>query len=112
MNFPSGKKEKREIERTKYNMKGVISVCETEQIIMVDVIDISPLGVGVFAPPDTPNIVGKHVIIIAGPVIMYARVSRMIRRGSNSYEIGLKAEKFTNSVLQYLFVSIADSPIE
>ena len=95
--------EKRKISRVSYPTRGVIVVVETGEKY-----DVSPLGMGLHVGKDTPNLVGKDIIIVACTLIMYADVTRQEKRDDDSYTIGIKAKEFTPDVLQYLFDSIGN----
>lgn len=43
---------------------GVIVLCDTQEKIYVQVEDVSPLGVGIHMPADSPDICGREVIIV------------------------------------------------
>ena len=98
--------EKRKISRVSYPTRGVIVVVETGE--KFDVENVSPLGMGLHVGKDTPNLVGKDIIIVACTLIMYADVTRQEKRDDDSYTIGIKAKEFTPDVLQYLFDSIGN----
>lgn len=100
--------EKRDITRVDYLAKSVIVVCETGDKYYVDTRNVSPLGMGIIAPADTPDIVGKDIIIVASTLIMYADVNRQEKNGDGTYTIGINARQFTPEVLQYLFEHIAE----
>ncbi len=100
--------EKRNISRVDYLTKSVIVVCETGDKYYVDTTNVSPLGMGIIAPADTPDIVGKDIIIVASTLIMYADVNRQEKNGDGTYTIGINARQFTPEVLQYLFEHIAE----
>ena len=98
--------ERRKINRTEYHSNSVIVVCETEQKLYVEVENVSPLGMGVHAPADSPDILGKDIIIITETLIMYALVNRMEKLEDGSFIVGIEAKKFTDEVLKYLFEHI------
>ena len=98
--------ERRKINRTEYHSNSVIVVCETEQKLYVEVENVSPLGMGVHAPADCPDILGKDIIIITETLIMYALVNRMEKLEDGSFIVGIEAKKFTDEVLKYLFEHI------
>lgn len=100
------KKNKRKIDRTPHRVNGVIVVCDTQEQLYVDVVDISPLGVGAYAEADSPDILGKDVIIVTETMIMYADVARQEKQEGARCKIGLSARKFSEEVLQYLFDSV------
>lgn len=100
--------ERRRIERVKYDAKSVIVDRETTEKIYADVINLSPLGIAVRVPAGTKDLLDKDVIIVAETLIMYADVTRVEDEPSGTKILGLKARKFTNEVLQYLFDKIAD----
>ena len=98
--------ERRSINRTDYLSKGVIVICDTEQKFYVDVKDVSPCGMGILAPSDCPNIIGKDIIVIAETLIMYATVNRMEAYGDGRFIVGIEAKKFSDEVLKYLVEKI------
>ena len=100
--------ERREISRVDYSAKGVVVVCETGEKYYVETKNVSPLGMGVIMPADSPDIVGKDVIIVASTLIMYADVNRREKNEDGTYTIGINARQFTPEVLQYLFNHIAE----
>lgn len=99
--------QRREIDRIDYSANGVIVICDTEEKIYVRVENVSPLGIGVRMVPDSPEILGRDVIIVTETLIMYADVVRQEKQEDESYTAGLQAKKFTEDVLQYLFDNIA-----
>lgn len=100
--------ERRNISRVDYAAKGVVVVCDTGEKYMVETKNVSPLGMGVIMPADSPDIVGKDIIIVASTLIMYADVNRREKNEDGTYTIGISARQFTPEVLQYLFKHIAD----
>ncbi len=100
--------ERRNISRVDYSAKGVVVICDTGEKYLVETKDVSPLGMGLVMPPETPDIVGKDIIIVASTLIMYADVNRQVKRGDGTYTVGIHARQFTPEVLQYLFRHIAD----
>lgn len=100
--------ERREINRVEYKVKSVIVTCDTYDKYYVDVDNVSPLGMGITAPADMPDIVGKDIIIVADTLIMYADVTRQETNADGTFQIGIQARKFTPDVLQYLFEHIAE----
>lgn len=100
--------ERRNISRVDYAAKGVIVVCDTGDKYFVDTKNVSPLGMGIIAPADLPDIVGKDIIIVASTLIMYADVNRQERNDDGTYTVGINAKQFTPDVLQYLFKHIAE----
>lgn len=99
--------ERRNISRVDYAAKGVIVVCDTGDKYFVDTKNVSPLGMGIIAPSDLPDIVGKDIIIVASTLIMYADVNRQEKNADGTYTVGINAKQFTPDVLQYLFKHIA-----
>lgn len=99
--------ERRKIDRVLYPTKSVIVVCDTGEKYYVETKNVSPLGMGIQMPADTPDLVGKDIIIVADTLIMYADVTRQTKCEDGSFEAGIKARKFTSEVLEYLFNSIA-----
>ncbi len=100
--------ERRNISRVDYAAKGVVVVCDTGEKYMVQTKNVSPLGMGVIMPADSPDIVGKDIIIVASTLIMYADVNRREKNPDGTYTIGINARQFTPEVLQYLFTHIAE----
>lgn len=100
--------ERREINRVDYAVRSVIVVCDTCEKYYVDVKNVSPLGMGITAPADLPDILGKDIIIVADTLIMYADVNRQEVNPDGTIQIGISAKKFTPDVLQYLFDHIAE----
>ena len=95
--------ERREINRVDYPASSVIVVCDTGEKYYVTTKNVSPLGMGISAPADMPEIVGKDIIIVAETLIMYADVNRQVKEADGSFTIGISAKKFTPEVLEYLF---------
>lgn len=96
--------ERRKINRVTFSSQSVIVVCDTQEKIICDVTNLSPLGMAVKLPATAPDILGKDIIIVAETLIMYADVIRCddpLEDGSKI--IGISAKKFTPDVLQYLF---------
>lgn len=100
--------ERREIGRVDFSSNSVIVVCETGEKYYVSTQNVSPLGMGILAPSDMPNIVGKDIIIVAETLIMYADVNRQVKNDDGEWIIGISAKKFTPEVLEYLFTSIGE----
>ena len=98
--------ERRAIGRVSFPSKGVLVVCDTQEILHVGVRDLGPIGVGILADADTRNLIGKDVIMVAETLIMYADVVRQSPLPDGSWSIGLAAKKFSNDVLQYLLDGI------
>lgn len=98
--------ERRAIGRVAFPSKGLIVVCDTQEVIHVGVRDLGPIGIGVRADAGTPSLIGKDVVMVAETLIMYADVVRQDPLADGSYSIGLAARKFTGDVLQYLFEGI------
>ena len=100
--------ERRNISRVDYSAKGVVVICDTGEKFMVETKDVSPLGMGLIMPPETPDIIGKDIIIVASTLIMYSDVNRQVKNADGTYTVGIHARQFTPEVLQYLFRHIAD----
>lgn len=98
--------ERRNINRVDYPANSVIVVCETGDKYYVNTKNVSPLGMGIEAPGDVPEIVGKDIIIVAETLIMYADVNRQEKNPDGTWTIGISAKKFTPEVLSYLFEHI------
>ena len=86
--------------------RGVVVVCDTQEVLHVGVRDLGPIGVGIRVEADTPNLLGKDVIMVAETLIMYADVVRQDPLPDGSWSVGLAARKFSTDVLQYLFDGI------
>ena len=100
--------ERRNISRVDYSAKGVVVVCDSGEKYMVETKNVSPLGMGIIMPADSPDIVGKDIIIVASTLIMYADVNRQVKNEDGTFTVGISARQFTPDVLQYLFNHIAD----
>jgi len=100
--------ERRHITRVDYHAESVIVVREDLQEIYGKVKNVSPLGIAVIVPDDSPSILDKDIIIVADTLIMYADVVREVDQKDGTRLIGLNARKFTGEVLQYLFEHIAE----
>ena len=96
--------EKRAIGRVAFPSRGVVVVCDTQEVLHVGVRDLGPIGVGIRVEADTPNLLGKDVV--AETLIMYADVVRQDPLPDGSWSVGLAARKFSTDVLQYLFDGI------
>ena len=95
--------ERRQINRVEYPAKGVIVICDTGDKVFVETENVSPLGMGIKAPKETADILGKDIIIVAETLIMYATVNRQEKREDGDFTLGINAKKFTPEVLEYLF---------
>lgn len=100
-------REKRKIVRVPYPVNGVLVICDTQEKLYVQVEDVSPLGVGVHMESDSPDILGRDIILVTETMIMYADVARQEKQADGSYRVGVAARKFSRDVLQYLFDNIA-----
>ena len=98
--------ERRSIGRVSFPSKGVLVVCDTQEVLHVGVRDLGPIGVGIRVEAETPNLLGKDVIMVAETLIMYADVVRQDPLPDGSWSVGLAARKFSTDVLQYLFDGI------
>lgn len=98
--------ERRAIGRVAFPSKGLLVVCDTQEVLHVDVRDLGPIGVGIRADADTPKLLNKDVIMVAETLIMYADVVRQDPLPDGSWSIGLAARRFSKDVLQYLFDGI------
>lgn len=99
--------ERRNIARVDYPANSVIVVCSTGEKYFVKTDNVSPLGMGIIAPKEMPEIVGKDVIIVAETLIMYADVRRQVKNADGDWTVGIEAKKFTPEVLEYLFSHIS-----
>lgn len=100
-------REKRKIDRVNYPANGVLVVCDTQEKYYVGIQNVSPLGIGICMEADTPDILGKDIIVVTETLIMYADVVRRQVQEDGSYSVGIAAKKFSEDVLQYLFDNIA-----
>ena len=98
--------ERREITRVEYNCPGVVVVVDTEEKIMVKVANVSPLGMGVLIPKDSPDILNKDIIIVADCLVMYANVNRIAEYDAEHNLAGIKGKSFDAGTLSYLFEHI------
>ena len=76
---------------------------ESQERYFVDVKNVSPLGMGIKMPPETPDLTGKAIIIVAETLIMYADVMRQVKNDDGTFTVGINAKKFTPDVLEFLF---------
>lgn len=95
--------ERRAIGRVAFHSNAILVLCETEEVLYIHVRDVGPTGIGAEVPGDTPNIVGKDVIVVAETLIMYGDVVRQVPTEDDAFVIGLAARKFPQDVLQFLF---------
>lgn len=100
--------ERRKIHRVEYPSKSLIVLVESGDKYFVETTNVSPLGMGIKAPGDIPDIIGKDIIVVAETLIMYADVNRQEKNDDGTYTIGIRARKFTNEVLEYLFERIGN----
>ena len=98
--------ERRSIGRVEYPANSVIVVCSTGEKYYVKTDNVSPLGMGITAPEETPEILGQDIIIVAETLIMYADVKRQVKNDDGKWTLGIEAKKFTPEVLEYLFSHI------
>lgn len=98
--------ERRQINRIEYQSKSVIVVCDTQEKFYVDVHNVSPLGMGITAGAEIPQLLEKDIIIVTDTLIMYALVNRQEKNEDGTYTLGIGAKKFTQDVLEYLFTNI------
>ena len=98
--------ERRAVGRVSFPSKGIIVICDNQEVIPFAIRDLAPIGVGGIVEPDTPNLIGKDVILVAETLIMYADVVRQVLMEDGKYFIGLSARRFTGDVLQFLFDGI------
>lgn len=99
--------ERRHINRVGYLADAVIVTCDTFDKYYVKTDNVSPLGMGIIAPADMADILGKDVIVVAKTMIMYADVIRQEKQDDGSFILGVSAREFTPEVLAYLFEKIA-----
>ena len=99
--------ERRQINRVDFKANSVIVDKETLEKYYGEVKNVSPLGIAITVDKNTPDIVGRDVIVVAETLIMYADVVRIDKEANDAKTIALKARKFTPDVLEYLFEHIA-----
>jgi len=97
--------ERRKLNRVHYPAQSLIVLVESGKQYFVQTDNVSPLGMGLKASLDIPDILGKDIIIVAETLIMYATVVRQIKE-DDGVIIGISAKKFTSEVLEYLFEHI------
>lgn len=100
--------ERRRINRTPYDAKSVLVVCETQQKIIVTVKNLSPLGMGIEMPADSPDLVNMDIIICTDTLIMYAKVTRQVKNEDGTFFAGISAQKFDADTFMYLFNKIKE----
>ena len=101
--------EKRKINRIKYNVNGVMVVCASHQAVYIDVINVSPLGIGMLVKEkDIKGLADKEVVIVADTLIMFAKINHIQKREDGLFEVGVEARKFTENVFNYLILSVID----
>lgn len=94
--------ERRAIGRVSFPSNAIIVLCDTQEVLYVNVRDLGPIGVGAEVPNDTADLVGKDVILVAETLIMYADVVRQAPTADGTFIVGLAARKFPKDVLQFL----------
>lgn len=94
--------ERREINRIEYKVQSVVVVCDTQEKFMVDVKNVSPLGMGLILPAEYPDILNQDVIVVAPTMIMYANVNRVEPDENGQMIAGVHAKEFSQDVLEYL----------
>ena len=103
------KEEKRKVVRTEYKVNGVLVVCASHKAIYVDVINVSPLGVGMLVKEaDIKGLPDQDVVLVADTLIMFAKITHIQKRDDGLYEVGIHAKKFTEKVFNYLILSVID----
>ncbi len=84
-------------------------VCATHKAIYVDVINVSPLGIGMLVKEkDIADLPDREVVLVADTLIMFAKVNHIEKREDGLYEVGIEAKKFTENVFNYLILSVID----
>jgi hypothetical protein len=99
-------KERRQLNRVDYQSKSVIVLPDSAEKFVGTTKNISPLGIAICVPKDTPSLLGQSVIIVAETLIMYADAVREDPADNDQKLIAFTARKFTQEVLQYLFEHI------
>ena len=99
-------KERRLINRVDYHSKSVIVLPDSAEKYVGETKNISPLGIAICVPNDTPSLLGQSVIIVAETLIMYADAVREDPIDNDQRLVAFTAKKFTQEVLEYLFEHI------
>jgi len=100
--------ERRRINRVNYDAKALIVVCDTQEKIFANVVNLSPLGMALRLPAGASDILGKDIIVVAETLIMYADVIRKDEPAADgTLVVGINARRFTPDVLEYLFDRIS-----
>lgn len=100
-------KERRQLNRVDYESKSVIVLPDTANKYIGTTKNISPLGIAIIVPEDTPSLLGKSVIIVAETLIMYADAVREDPSENGQRVVAFTAKRFTQDVLEYLFEHIS-----
>ena len=100
-------KERRQLNRVDYKSKSVIVLPDTADKYIGTTKNISPLGIAIIVPEDTPSLLGKSVIIVAETLIMYADAVREDPSENGQRVVAFTAKRFTQDVLEYLFEHIS-----
>ena len=95
--------ERRKINRVEFSANSVIVDRDTQEKYYGQVKNVSPLGIAISVPKDSPKLLGKDVIVVAETLIMYADVIREDEMPDGSRVVAFSSKKFTQDVLQYLF---------
>jgi len=101
----------RKINRIYYKSPAAIIFADTHESLIVDVQDVSPLGMGIIAPSMTPEIIGKDIIIITDTLIMYAKVVRQVKNEDGTFNIGIEASKFKSDILGFMLNRIVEADL-
>ncbi|XCP84474.1 PilZ domain-containing protein [Roseburia hominis] len=100
-------RERRSIERVQFRTNGIIVVRETEEMLYVQIEDMSPLGIGFRMEAGSPDIRDKDIVVITETAIMYADVVHVIEQQDGSIKVGVSMKKFTEDLLKVLFKRIS-----
>lgn len=100
-------KERRQLNRVDYESKSVIVLPDTAEKYIGITKNISPLGIAISVPEDTPSFLNQKVIIVAETLIMYADAVREEEPVNGQRIVAFTARKFTQEVLEYLFEHIS-----
>lgn len=99
--------ERRKLNRVDYESKSVIVLPDTADKYIGTTKNISPLGIAIVVPKETPSLLGKSVIIVAETLIMYADAVREDEAPDGQRVVAFTAKRFTQDVLEYLFEHIS-----
>ena len=99
--------ERRQLSRVDYESKSVIVLPDSAEKYIGTTKNISPLGIAILVPKDTPSLLGQSVIIVAETLIMYADAVREEDADDGKRLVAFTAKRLTQDVLEYLFEHIS-----